>query len=183
VYLDYLTWDGAPNTRLARGPSDGTAWLRAWVDAVDQLAQRGDEPLRLIQNHGTGLLLTGTREWTDYTATATLTPQLARAFGLAARAQGLRRYYALVLAEGGRARLVKARDAQTRTLAETAFAWSRDQAYTLALRVTGTRLVASVNEQPVFDLVDEDRPLSSGGVALLCTEGSVVVNAAAIAGP
>jgi hypothetical protein len=150
---------------------------------MDQLAQRGDEPLRLLQNHGTGLLLHGTREWTDYTATATLTPQMARACGLAARVQGLRRYYALVLAEGGRARLVKARDGAPRTLAEAAFPWARDQAYTLALRVAGTHLVASVNDQPVFDLVDEDRPLTSGGIALLCTEGSVIVNAAAVAGP
>ncbi len=182
VYLDYLTWDGAPQTRLARGATDGTAWRQAWVDAMDQRAQRGDEPLRLIQNHGTGLLLHGTREWTDYAASATLTPQLVQAFGLAARVQGLRRYYALVLAEGGRARLVKARDGQTRVLAEAAFTWTRDQAYALALRVTGRRLLASINGQPLFDVSDEDQPLSSGGVALLCAEGTVVVNAAAVAG-
>ena len=182
VYLDYLTWNGAPKTRLARTAKDGAAWRQAWVNAMDQLDQRADEPLRLIQNRGTGLVLQGTREWADYAASATLTPQLARAFGLAARAQGLRRYYALVLAEGGRARLVKTRDGQTRSLAEAPFAWARDQAYTLALRVTGARLLGSINGQPLFDIVDEDRPLDSGGVALLCTEGTVVVNAAAVAG-
>jgi len=183
VYLDYLTWDGAPKTSLVRAASDGVAWSRAWVDALDQLSQRGDEPLRLSQNHGTGLVLHGTREWTDYQVSATLVPQLVQAFGLAIRVQGLRRYYALVLSEGSRARLVKMRDDETRVLAETNFAWTRDQTYTLALRADGARLVASVDGQRLFDVVDEDQPLTSGGVALLCAEGTVVVRAVTVGPP
>jgi ADP-ribosylglycohydrolase len=179
VDLDTLTWDGTPTTKLVRPRSAGTAWRRAWVDAMDQLDQRDDEPLRLIQNQGTGLLLHGTREWTDYAVTATFVPQLVRAFGLAARVQGLRRYYALLLAEGNRARLVKALDGEL-TLSETGFPWTRDQTYELKLQVAGPRLIAFVNGQPLFDIVDEHAPLASGGVALLCTEGTVVVKATAV---
>ncbi len=180
VYLDTLTWEGAPTTKLVRPQAAGVAWRKAWVDAMDQVVQRGDEPLRLIQNRGTGLVLHGTREWTDYSASAALVPQLARAFGLAARVQGLRRYYALVLAEGGRARLVKALDGE-QVLAETDFAWTRDQTYELTLQVSGPRLLASVNGRQLFDVADEHASLASGGVALLCTEGAVVVTAAAVA--
>jgi len=179
VYLDWLTWDGAPNTSLVRPASAGVAWRLAWVDALDQLSQRADEPLRLCQNHGTGLLLHGTREWSDYTASATCVPQMASGFGLAARAQGLRRYYALVLADSGRARLVKALDGE-RVLAEADFHWTRDQAYELSIQTAGPRLRASVNGQLLFDVTDDQDPLTSGGVALLCTEGTVVVKAATV---
>ena len=46
----------------------------------------------------------------------------------------------------------------------------------------GPRLQASINGQLLFDVSDDDRPLDSGGVALLCTEGTVVVTMAAVAG-
>ncbi len=179
VYLDTLTWDGMPTTKLVRPDSAGTAWRRAWVDAMEQLAQRDDEPLRLVQNRGTGLLLHGTREWTDYAISATLVPQLVNAFGLAARVQGLRRYYALVLSGGAHPRLVKVLDGEL-VLAEADFLWTRDQTYELKLQVAGPRLLAFVNGRQLFDIVDDDAPLTSGGVALLCTEGTVVVKAAAI---
>jgi len=179
VYLDVLTWDGAPKTKLVRPRSAGTAWRRAWVDAMDQLDQRNDEPLRLIQNQGTGLLLHGTREWTGYAVSATFVPQLVKAFGLAARVQGLRRYYALVLADGGRARLVKALDGEL-ALAQTDFPWTRDQTYELRLQVAGPRLLAFVNGRQLFDIVDDHNTLASGGVALLCTEGTVVVKAVVV---
>ena len=35
VYLDWLTWDGAPDVTLGR-PEGGEMWRRAWVDGVDQ---------------------------------------------------------------------------------------------------------------------------------------------------
>ena len=60
-----------------------------------------------MQNRGTGLLIQGAREWRDYTVTADVTPHLAEAVGLAARVQGLRRYYALELAGRDTARLVR----------------------------------------------------------------------------
>jgi len=43
------------------------------------------------------MAIQGTREWQDYQVQATFTPHLARSFGLAARVQGLKRYYALRL--------------------------------------------------------------------------------------
>jgi ADP-ribosylglycohydrolase len=180
VYLDWLTWDGTPSTALVRPAGAGAAWQRAWVDALDQLTQRGDEPLRLIQNHGTGLLLHGTREWTDYAVSASCVPQMAAAFGLAARVQGLRRYYALRLSQDGRARLVKALDGE-HVLAETACTWTRDQAYELRLQANGARLRASVNGETLFEVTDDHEPLLNGGVGLVCSEGTVVVQAVRVA--
>ncbi len=86
VYLDYLAWDGAPSVALGRPRQGGMMWRRAWVDGIDQYESRWAEPYRLIQNEGVGLLIQGAREWTDYRVGATLTPRLAVAAGIGARA-------------------------------------------------------------------------------------------------
>ncbi|MBA2596850.1 MAG: ADP-ribosylglycohydrolase family protein, partial [Chloroflexia bacterium] len=56
VYLDWLTWDGAPNVTLGRPEQPGAMWRRAWVDGVDQFEGRWPEPYRISQNHDTGLI-------------------------------------------------------------------------------------------------------------------------------
>jgi hypothetical protein len=169
VHLDYLTWDGAPRLRLTRPPGGGTMWERAWVQALDRFESTAAEPLRLIQNQGTGLLIQGAREWVDYQVEATLTAQMAAAVGLAARVQGLRRHYTLRLAPG-RAQLVRT-VGEARVLAETGFAWEFGRTHALSLRVEGSRLLGRVDDRELFDLDDPGSPLSSGGIALLCEEG------------
>lgn len=43
VYLDYLTWNGAPDTVLANPGGEGLMWRRAWVNGVDQYEHRWHE--------------------------------------------------------------------------------------------------------------------------------------------
>jgi len=155
---------------LTRPATGGTMWRRAWVNGVDQYAPWWPEPYRLVQNHGTGLLIQGTREWTDYRVSADVTPHMVKAAGIAARVQGMRRYYALLLCSDGKARLLKALDGNT-VLAEADFAWEFGETYDLSLEVVGTRLRAWVDGQQLFEVDDADRPLTGGGVALICEEG------------
>ncbi len=56
LYLDSLTWDGAPDLVLARPAGGGTMWRRAWVNGVDHFDGQWPESFRIIQNEGTGLL-------------------------------------------------------------------------------------------------------------------------------
>jgi ADP-ribosylglycohydrolase len=170
VYLDYLTWSGAPDVTLARPEAGGMLWRRAWVDGVDQVDFRREEPYRLMQNYGTGLLTQGTADWVDYQVDVAVTPYMLDAGGVGARVQGMRRYYALLLSREGTARLVKAMDGET-TLAETAFPWTFGGTYQLSLQVDGPRIRASIDGKVLFDLEDTDRPLAGGGVALIATEG------------
>jgi len=173
LYLDYLTWDGTPAVTLGRPEGGGTMWRRAWVDGVDHLDWGGDgAPYRLSQDSGTGLLIQGTREWTDYTVSSLVVPHMARGAGIGARVQGMRRNYALLLAPEGTARLVKALDGDT-VLAEAPFRWQLDGRYTLAITVTGHRVRASINGRPMFDIEDAERPLTGGGIALIAEEGRV----------
>lgn len=164
VQLDRLTWDGAPDVTLTR-PVAGTVWRRAWLRAVDRWDGHWPEPFRIVQNRGTGLLSQGSRDWQNYTVTADVTPHLAASAGIAARVQGLQRYYALELADRNTVRLVR----HHTVLASRAFDWEYGHTYQLALTVDGDRLVATVDGEALFDLTDPT--YDCGGVALVVTEG------------
>jgi len=170
VYLDYLAWDGAPETRLWKPEKEGTAWTKAWVNAVSDFQHWGG----VIQNEGRGMLIQGAREWADYTVTATVSPHLAEKAGIAARVQGLKRYYALLLCRDGKVRLIKALDGD-RTLAEATLAMEFDAKYEMKLAVKGNRVTGWVNGKQVADAVDTDRPLTGGAVALVIEEGRMQV--------
>lgn len=170
IYLDYLDWDGAPDVTFHRPAADGTMWRRAWMDGVDDFRPRWPEPYRIVKNHGTGLISQGTADWTDYRADANVKVYLAPSGGLAVRVGGLRRYYAMTLCDDGHVRLIKAMDGET-TLAEVAFPWEFDRWYALAVEVTGTRIRGWIDGDQVIDAMDEDDPLTGGGVGLVITEG------------
>jgi ADP-ribosylglycohydrolase len=170
IYLDYLTWSGTPDLALMRPVEGGTMWRRAWVDGVDQTDFRRTEPYRLLQNQGTGLLIQGMAEWTDYQVDVAVTPHMIDAAGIGARVQGMRRYYALMLYRNGTARLVKALDGE-KLLAETVFPWTFGTTYQMSVQVVGTRIRAAIDGRQLFEVADTDQPLKGGGVALIATEG------------
>ena len=181
VYLDALTWGGAPDVVFVT-PEERAfwqkhqTWRKVWVNAVDQWETWGPEALRLIQNEGRGMLITGCREWQNYRLSATIRPTLMEAGGLAACVQGLKRFYALQLVKGGKARLIKALDGDT-VLAEAPFAWEMWQPCEMALEVRGSHLRAWVGGQLLFEVEDSVRPLLSGGVALTVDEGHLMTAA------
>lgn len=176
VYVDYLTWDGEPDVVLRRPPHSGDLWRLAWVDAVDQYGHHWPEAFRLSQNRGRGLLIQGTREWRNYTVSAAITPHLAKAAGIAARVQGLGRYYALLLCDDQTIRLIKALDGD-QILAEVAFAWRLGESYELALSVVNRQITAVVDGTVLFTVADDERPLLEGSVALVCDEGRMATDA------
>ena len=174
VSLDYLTWSGSPDTVLKRSREGGSMWLRSWIDAMDSILAWDSIPedFRFIKNEGRGLMITGAREWTDYHVAADLTPHLAKSAGLAARVQGLQRFYALLLCPDNTAKLIKSLDGD-HTLAQCPFDWQLTKTYNLALQVQGTQIQAWIDNQLLFTVTDNDRPLSGGGVALFCDQGRV----------
>jgi hypothetical protein len=123
----------------------------------------------------------GTREWTDYVVESTITPHLAKAFGLAARVQGLERHYALLLSEQGAVKLVKRLDGET-VLAERDFVWEFGRPYDFRLEVQGNRIRAGVDGRILFKVEDRQRSLSNGGIALVCEEGRVGTDRVVVSG-
>ena len=174
VRLDRLGWDGAPDVTLTRPADGGALWRRAWVHGVDHWDDHWPEPFRLIHDRGRGLLIQGAREWRDYEVSAAVVPETVAVAGIAARVQGLRRYYALLLWPGA-VRLVRELDGPA-VLAEAPLE-RRDygEPHALALRVTGARLVATVDGETVLEA--EDGALAGGAVALACEQGCLTCDA------
>jgi hypothetical protein len=86
--------------------------------------------------------------------------------------QGLRRYYAMLLARPDRVRLIRVRDDTVNILAESLFAWSFETPYVFVVQVCGPVIEASVggvhlkaHDESLFALAD-------GGVALIIKGGA-----------
>ena len=171
VFLDWLTWTGTPTVTFRRPAAGGSAWARAWVNAASD-AHFGVPPerlCRLVDNHGTGLLLTGEWEWADYTVSTDVSPHLCRRAGLAAAVRGLRRYAALVLDEDKGIRLIEQRDDTRRVLAESSVTWHEERPVSLSLTMTAAGITARVNDET---LTASGAGLPTrGGIGLLVDQG------------
>jgi len=179
VYLDYLTWEGVAATTFSRpkgAESDGSqAWRKAWVLGVDQWESQWRDAFRLSQNRGRGLLIQGCREWEDYEIESTVGVTMAKSAGIAARVQGMERYYALLLCDDGYLRLVKRLDGE-RVLGEIPLPGAGDRPYALRLSVLGRRITAWVDGKKAFEEEDADDPLSGGAVAFVVEEGHAIAD-------
>ena len=176
VQLTRLGWTGTPDVEFRRPDAPGRMWRHAWADDAELFQSRW-EAFRVTHGAGRGMIITGTREWTDYAVSSDLKPYLAEAWGLAARVQGRRRFVAVMFddvgeaALGRRVRLVRVAGGEEMTLAQAAFAWCPDATYAVCLTVQGSRITASVGG--VVLLEAEDSMLASGGIALIAETGSV----------
>jgi len=175
VYLDSLTWSGMPRLTLTRPKKGGKMWERAWVNGADRFGT-WKEPFRIVHNEGRGLVIQGTREWKDYRVSAEVTIYLASSAGIAARVQGMRRFYSLVLTPDGKARLAKSLDGDV-TLAEIDFPWQLGSTHSFVLQVTGSRIEAEIDGKKLPAVSDSGQPLSGGAVAFVCADGWITSDA------
>ncbi len=173
VAIDRLIWDGAPDVAFGRPQgATGELWRRAWVAGVDHFEARFFESFRISHNDGRSILSQGTRDWVDYRVEATITPYLAKNAGIAARVQGLRRYYALLLGFDGIARIVKMDDTET-ILAEAPVPFEVFRPYTLTLEVRGDELTATIDGATLIAAADPGSRLTAGGCALVIEDGTL----------
>lgn len=171
ISVSHFDWDGMAELTLNR--RKGSMWSRAWVNAVDTYHPFYPESFRMIHNQGTGMLLYGSRDWTDYAVEADITPHLIRRAGLAIRSQGLRRYYGLLLNASNQVQLVKELDG-TKVLTETDMDVTLGTTYQLRLEVNGELISGFVNGEKVLEATDAS--LKSGGIGLVINEGRTATN-------
>jgi ADP-ribosylglycohydrolase len=173
LQLDRVGWSGAPDVTLRRPLEGGTMWRRSWVDNLDEQGRNWPESYRLIANSSERrLMITGSHHWQDYSVEASLTPHMAESMGLAARVQGLRRYYLLRCDRSGEMQLIK-RDGDDRVLARAPFAWRPEEQVRLRVDITGGTIRGFLDGELVLSATDELRPLRTGGVAVTCESGRV----------
>ncbi|CAL5867691.1 uncharacterized protein PFLUO_LOCUS1910 [Penicillium psychrofluorescens] len=192
VWLDRMSWSGAPRLTLkppSKGifestPGQGTTalsipkcdlWRRAWVRGVDKWNIEFPVPFRVSNNHGEGMIIHGTRDWTDYrVACKGLTVHLGTPAGLAARVQGLNRYYAMVFQPDNQVALIKAWDEKRIELAKAEFAWEMETGYDVTMNVCGDKIEGCIAGGPHLTAVDSK--WTCGGIGLLLTDGAVSAN-------
>lgn len=175
VYLNKLDWSGTPKIELTN--RKGTMWHRAWVNGVDNHAPFYRESFRLIQNTSTGLMLYGPRDWTDYRVSADVTPHLVSRVGVAARVQGMRRYYALVLTKTNKLQLIRALDGDT-VLSEIEFDLKFGTTYQMCVEVEGSTIRGTIDGE--FLIEAQDDQLEQGGIALLIEGGRTATQRVAV---
>jgi hypothetical protein len=144
-------------------------WRRTWVAATDNFVS-WTESFRIVQNSGVGMLIQGSRQWRNYQVSADITPHLALRAGVAARVQGLKRYYSFLLAPGNKLQLVRMLNQET-ILAECDFKWQLGETYQMSMSVQDALIVATMNSEPVFSVEDTCPDLADGSIALVIEEG------------
>jgi ADP-ribosylglycohydrolase len=182
VALDRLSWTGMPNVTFSKPDgATGILWRRGWIDGVDHFDRWWPDAFRIGKNEDRGLISQGTRDWTDYRVEATINPALGRNAGIAARVQGMRRYYALLLGSDKTVRLVKMDDTET-VLAEAPFAWKVFTPYTLSIVVNGEEITGSIDGGPTLTASDPGTRLKGGGVGLIVEDGTLTCSGVSVRG-
>jgi hypothetical protein len=171
VYLDFLSWLGEPEVEFSQA-QPGTMGQRAWVDGVSTLWFHRPEYMRLVQNEGRGMVMTGTRVWRNYTVEADLTPHMLEKMGLAARVQGLRRYISLELSRDGKARLIKQWDGTAQLLAEGNYPLEFGRRYRLKLETREDQVTALIDDKLALRASID---ILNGGLGLICEVGRLGV--------
>ena len=185
LILDNLRWEGTPELTLHR-PNNGVDsfrnrpvegcdfWRMAWVNGASLFSKRYPPDFRISQDVGEGLILHGTREWTDYTVSSDITLHLGDYGGLVVRAQGLRRYYAARLVRSGLFQIVRLRDEVLTVMAESTFPVELEKAVSMSVTVTGSRIIAAVDG---VSLTADDESFADGAIGLLVHEGALSTHA------
>lgn len=179
VFLHSLRWNGVPTMTLKR-PSDRSQslWHRAWVSSVDKVHKDMGPSFFVAQDHGEGLVSQGTREWTDYSVKVSkFNVNFGGPMGVAARVQGLRRYYAVMFTQDKRLAVVKVRDDTRTELASVPFHWEHNVNFDVQVTVQGGKIEAQVEETTVA-AVDEE--YKGGAVGLVVTDGALAADSISI---
>ncbi|CAN7167987.1 ADP-ribosylglycohydrolase family protein [Rhizobium sp. LjRoot254] len=176
LLVDYLRWDGAPDLILRRPTGDCDFWRMSWVNGASFFSKRFPQAFRIAQNRGEGIIIHGTRQWTDYEASGDVMMHLGNYGGMAVRAQGLRRFYGARVTRDGKMQIVRVRDEETQVLAETAFATEFEKPISMRVSAKGNRISFKANGTSLSVEDDSREAFADGGVGLLVHEGALSSN-------
>ncbi|GLS19668.1 hypothetical protein GCM10007874_26850 [Labrys miyagiensis] len=176
LIVDFLRWDGAPELILKRPAGDGDFWRMAWVNGASFFSKRFPSAFRISQATGEGIIIHGTRQWTDYQASGQVMMHLGNYGGLAVRAQGLRRYYGGRVTRDGKMQIVKVRDDDIEILAETAFDTEFEKNIAMKVIAQGNRIIFEADGVSLSAADASPEAFCDGGVGLLVHEGALSSN-------
>ncbi|MFC1526673.1 ADP-ribosylglycohydrolase family protein [Candidatus Latescibacterota bacterium] len=172
IYVDSVSLAGQPRIDFpVEVPADGPHPL-GWVCDADQVRNHGfsddvEPVMRLQQNQGRGVMVTGAADWRDYTFESRVYIHLAEGAGLIARYQGLQRYLALIKTRD-QLQLVERYYGDT-VLDQVRCRWKVDELHSLRLVCRGSKVSAHCDGEKILE--GEDRRLRCGGAGYLVDSG------------
>ena len=173
VLIDRISWSGTPKLFLTRPEEPGDFWHRAWVNGVDVFtAQKFKQSFHISQERGEGIIIHGTRQWTDYEVSGDISLHLGKYAGLTARTQGLRRFYAARITRSGNFELVRTFDEKTTVLATSKFPVELDKIFKLSLRVSGRQVHAQADDVNLAFTDQSPEAMLNGGIGLIVADGA-----------
>ena len=185
LILNYLTFTGEPNCKFSkpnhigkhkRGVkfSNAKMWKASWVDALDKW-DSGERTFRVCKDSGRGMLITGTDLWKNYKVTSDIAIQRVKTGGLAARVQGLNRYYGLVISASNKLQLIKVIN-EPKVLKEIDFDLEYYKDYKLSLKVEDNKLSGYLDNKVVLECTDNSDVLENGAMGLIVEDGTMVTD-------
>jgi hypothetical protein len=176
LLVDYLRWDGAPALTLKRPAGDCDFWRMSWVNGASFFSKRFPPAFRISQNSGEGIIIHGTRQWTDYQASGDVMLHLGNYGGFAVRAQGLRRYYGARVTRDGKMQIVRVRDEDIKVLAETPFKTEFEKPIAMRVAADGDTISFTANGVSLSVTDNGPEAFEDGGVGLIVHEGALSSN-------
>lgn len=183
VILAELDWCGAPEYYHQRGVLLSSIWdlhpeaMRQWVSSAKNHEADFRYTHSVSHPDGTGVVTVGTRDWDDYTVSATLAFNPHERGGVVARARGHRRWYAAVLESWNTLVLVRADHEEETVLASATFPYVEDVPVNVALTCSGSMLSVAIDgERALFVEDDSDDALRSGGAGFVVTSGTLLAD-------
>ena len=149
-------------------------WKASWVDALDKW-DSGERTFRVCKDRGRGMLITGTDLWKNYKVTSEIAIQRVKTGGLAARVQGLNRYYGLVINASNKLQLIKVIN-EPKVLKEIDFDLEYYKDYKLSLKVEDNKLSGYLDNKVVLEFTDNSDVLENGAMGLIVEDGTMVTD-------
>ena len=185
LILNYLTFTGEPNCKFSKPKhvgkhkrgvkfSNAKMWKASWVDALDKW-DSGERTFRVCKDSGRGMLITGTDLWKNYKVTSDIAIQRVKTGGLAARVQGLNRYYGLVINASNKLQLIKVIN-EPKVLKEIDFDLEYYKDYKLSLKVENNKLSGYLDNKVVLEFTDSSDVLENGAMGLIVEDGTMVTD-------
>ena len=173
LYIDAVRLSGQPQLTFPTPvPVDAIGNAPGWVCDADRILTHSfsdddEQVTRLQKNQGRGVMVTGTRDWGDYTFESRVSVHLADGAGLIVRYQGLQRY--LALTKTRRHLQLVERYYGDRVLAQVRATWKVDELHSVKLICRGPNIAAYCDGKLIAEA--EDEHLGCGGAGYLVESG------------
>jgi len=173
VSIDSVRYSGLPHIKYQDNlPRNEKSALLGWVVDADIVKSRFSEQKEdytyFGKNNSTGLIVTGTDEWTNLAITCDFNVHCADKAGIIVRYQGLRRWLGVVKTRTA-LQLVRCYDDEYTVLAETACEWGFDETRNITVIVQDSQLCVIMDKVEL--LVAEDDLLTYGGAGFMVERG------------